>query len=308
MVAVAARMTGRRRRHAQEQILATAWTMADPDRRFGVIVSLRDLPAKLQGATGQQIFDLAAAFDDADTRCRAMLAASGFVRDQGQHERALLAALAAAECVPEERRRAELLRLAMRSAAQLPDARREMIRVLGRMTDPEIQRQLQTALTRFDVYERPPEESSEAPPPRSRKPRWDLFISYSTYDVDQARFLASELKSRGMRVFVSADALDAEIGSATWLAAIDDELDRSRALLVLVTDHALASKWVTEEWTKYHGLVVGRGQGRLFSLRLGGPPIAELPTTLQDYQVIDSKTGRIEPGHLRRIMDIVRGR
>ena len=102
--------------------------------------------------------------------------------------------------------------------------------------------------------------------------------------------------------------LDAAVGSANWLVALDDALSGSQSLLVLITDHALASKWVKEEWRKYYRLIVEREAGRLFSLRLGGPPIPELPLTLRMYQVIDSPTGRIEPGHLTRIMDIVRGR
>jgi TIR domain len=119
--------------------------------------------------------------------------------------------------------------------------------------------------------------------------------------------LASELKSRGMRVFLSADTIDAAVGSTSWMKAIDEALIHSRAVLVLLTQHALASKWVEEEWRKYYRLMVDTESGVLFSLRLGGPPIADLPLTLRMYQCIDSGTGRIEPSHLTRILDIVRG-
>jgi hypothetical protein len=64
---------------------------------------------------------------------------------------------------------------------------------------------------------------------------------------------------------------------------------------------------VREEWRKYYRLIVETEAGCLLTLRLGGPPINELPLTLRMYQCIDSDTGRIEPGHLTRILDIIRG-
>jgi hypothetical protein len=110
-----------------------------------------------------------------------------------------------------------------------------------------------------------------------------------------------------MRVFLSANVLDAQVGSTSWMAAIDQALAESKALLVLITQESLASKWVSEEWRKYYRLVVETELGHLFSLRLSGPPIKDLPLTLRMYQIIDSPTGKIEPSHLTRILDIARG-
>jgi hypothetical protein len=307
LVRIAARFPDSdRRQQAQVKILDLASSIADPVRKFDVMAALRDLPVDRQRSTESLLFDLATQFEDPEVRCRAMFLAGGFAQDEVLQQRSFLAGLAAAEVIWDEQRRAELFLLLRPVAPTLaPTVRRELTRAVERLENPEIQRRLYGVLGRFFIYERESQTTGEAAPRREEK--WDIFISYSTADIDKARSLASELKSRGMRVFLSADVLDAAVGSASWTAAIDEALVESRALLVLLTADALASKWVTEEWRKYYRLMVERAAGRLLSLRLGGPPISELPLTLQMYQIIDSKTGQIEPSHLTRIMDIVRG-
>jgi hypothetical protein len=210
------------------------------------------------------------------------------------------------------------VRKALRRARKLesddPTVRAEVRRAVDRFDDPEIQGELRTILSRFFVEDRPPPEverrrrHARPAATHARDRQWDVFISYATADVREARSLASELKSRGLRVFLAADTLDEEVGSTGWTAAIDDVIESSRAMLVLVTHNALASNWVAEEWRKYYRPMVDTQSGRMLSLRLNGPPIAELPLSLRMYQVIESATGRIEPGHLTRILDLVRGR
>jgi hypothetical protein len=55
-----------------------------------------------------------------------------------------------------------------------------------------------------------------------------------------------------MRFFLSADVIDAEIGSSSWIAAIGQALVASGAAIVLITGNSLGSKWVEEEWRKYY--------------------------------------------------------
>ena len=81
-----------------------------------------------------------------------------------------------------------------------------------------------------------------------------------------------------------------------------------RAMLVLATATSMASKWVAEEWRKYYRMMVDTESGHLFSLRLNGPAIADLPLTLWMYQVIDTLDGQVAPDHFRRILDLVAGR
>ncbi len=245
-----------------------------------------------------------------------MFAAGDFAQDDVLRQRSLLAGLAAAECVSDKQRRSELFLLLRPVGPWLkPAVRRELTRAVERLEIPELRYELYTALGRFFIFEREQEAKSYKRKPQTniktapigRKP-WDLFISYSTDDLAEARSLAFQLKSRGVRVFLSADELDAAVGSTSWTAAIDKALSGCNALLVLLTEAARDSKWVEEEWRKYYRLMVDTGSGQLLSLRLGGPPITELPLTLRMYQCIEPTNGRIEPGHLTRIMDIVKGK
>jgi hypothetical protein len=306
MLRVADRFENAKHRSAaQVQILGVTSSMMNPLRRFDVMVHLLELPEAEKQETATRVFDLATRFDDPEVRCRALFMASSHVTDQILEQRALLSGLAAAECVWDEDVRAQLFLLLRPGAPTLAvPVRRELTRAVERLESTALKDELYSTLGRFFSYERPQAPGAAA---GRKEEQWDVFVSFSTEDLDDARFVASELVSRGMRVFLSADRLDAAVGSVSWTEAIDQALLESRALLVLLTEEALASKWVREEWRKYYRLIVETEAGCLLTLRLGGPPINELPLTLRMYQCIDSDTGRIEPGHLTRILDIIRG-
>jgi hypothetical protein len=196
-----------------------------------------------------------------------------------------------------------------------PAVRAEVRRAVDRIGDPAIQAELRNTLSRIFARDGPAADprgpSSAVPAPAAEAQRrewtWDLFISYATEDVDDARSIAFELKSRGLRVFLCADAIDAAAGSVGWITALDEAISSTRAMLVLVTDTSMASKWVAQEWLKYYRRMIDAGAGCLFSVRLSGPPIANLPLTLQGYQVIETD-GRIAPNHFTRMLDLVQGR
>jgi hypothetical protein len=303
------------RRRAQLEILARAADIADPLRKAMVLSALGDLPPEQHQATAEALFDLARQFEDPDLRCRALFDAGDFATDERQKRTAFLAGVAAAERVPDLERRSELLGLLYPVAPFLDaEVQAEVRRAVERLEDPEVRQRLRSHLGRLFVYNREPVGEPALPPPepapasRARPASdyvWDLFISYATDDIRDARSLAFDLKSRGLHVFLAADEIDAQVGSAGWLAALDRAIQGTRAMLVLVTPGALASPWVEQEWTKYYIRMVQTSSGRLMSLRLRGPAIADLPLTLQTYQVVDSETGRIEPGHLTRILDLV---
>lgn len=307
-VRVAARFSDEQRRsRAQTEILRMTSSIAEPLRRFDVTAALHDLSAPEHRRAQSLLLDIATAIDDPELRCRGMLVTAGFARNERVQKRALLAAIAAAESVWDEERRAELFLLLRPEAPRLPaTVRRELTRAVERLESPEIRKDLYTTLGRFFSYERQPQDTAPVAP--AKKDMWDVFISYPTADLAEARLLASELRSRGLRVFLSADVLDAQVGSASWLEAIDEALEGSRALVVLLTSETPASKWVADEWRKYHRLIIETGSGRLLCLRLRGPKIAELPLTLRMYQCLESSSGQIEQIHLTRIIDVVQGR
>ena len=129
--------------------------------------------------------------------------------------------------------------------------------------------------------------------------------------MDQEQSFTADVKIAGINPYVDVperivNALGGGKKAAVLVkvAGIDEALVGSRALLVLLTENSFASKWVEEEWRKYYRLIVESAEARrLLSLRLGGPPISELPLTLTMYQIIESPSGRIDrhsiyPGHV----------
>jgi hypothetical protein len=299
------------RTRAHTEILALAPRIADPIRRFDVLASLVDLPPESRRHNESALFDLATAFDDPGVRCRAMFMAAGFAEDEIARKNALLSGIAAAERVADLPRRSELLALLQPAGPWLdPAVRAEVRRAVDRIEDPRIQHKLRTTLNRMFVYERPGNAGADrrAEGTHGRDQTWDVFISYATADLEVARSIAFELKSRGLRVFLSADALDAEVGSNSWTTALDKAIEGARAMLVLVTTNSMASKWVAEEWRKYYRLMVDTESGHLFSLRLNGPAINDLPLTLRMYQVVDTPDGQLAPDHFSRILKLVAGR
>jgi hypothetical protein len=306
------------RQRAQLEILRGAPSIADPRRRFDVLAALRELPLEAARATGSSLFALATGFQDADLRCRAMFVTADFAEDEILRTRTLLAGIAAAERVADVRRRAELLAVLRPGVSWVdPAVRAEVRRAVDRIADPAIHRELRATLGRFFAYDGPAARAAQpsraregaVTPASTRGPevRWDVFISYATPDLEQARSLAFELRSVGLRVFLGADTIDAEVGSSGWITALDEAIESTRAMLVLVTAAAMASRWVAEEWRKFYRVIVDRQSGTLVSLRLGGPAIAELPLTLRAYQVIDADDGRVQPRHVTRVLDLVRG-
>ena len=72
----------------------------------------------------------------------------------------------------------------------------------------------------------------------------DLFISHSSADVEVARELKAILDGAGYTSFMAPDDV---IGTDTWTAQILDAIERSRAMIVLVSARANASNHVSRE-------------------------------------------------------------
>jgi TolB-like protein/Tfp pilus assembly protein PilF len=107
----------------------------------------------------------------------------------------------------------------------------------------------------------------------SKKPL-SLFLSYSRDDEAKARRLASCLQSLGYTVWW--DALIE--GGATYAERISKALDEADVVIVLWSEHSVASDWVRDEAAQ------GRDRHRLVPLSLDGtlPPLG-----FRQYQVID---------------------
>lgn len=129
---------------------------------------------------------------------------------------------------------------------------------------------------------------------------YDVFISYKnldeqgnqTPDFTIAQELYNTLTKMGYKAFFSAVSLE-EIGSSRFKTDIDDALDTSKIMIVVLTniDYAL-SKWVKYEWDSFYSDYLDglRREPNVFTLTLN-VNIHDLPRTLRNVQNFDYRDG-----------------
>lgn len=71
----------------------------------------------------------------------------------------------------------------------------------------------------------------------------DIFLSYSREDQGTARAVAYDLREEGFSVFFDEDVRAGE----TWNERIEKEVNDARAVVVLWSEAAIASRWVKRE-------------------------------------------------------------
>ena len=74
----------------------------------------------------------------------------------------------------------------------------------------------------------------------SKHSSYDVFVSYSRKDIGHVRGLAERLRADGLRVWLD----EWEIGAGDNISdKINDGLDRSKALLLCISEHSATSIW-----------------------------------------------------------------
>lgn len=126
-----------------------------------------------------------------------------------------------------------------------------------------------------------------------------FFICHSSADEKEAKRICRLLEEKNITCWYSPNSLK---GGARWADSIDDAIDSSTALLVLVSQHALASSWVYAEvnraFTKKKTIVPVEIDGCRFETAKGG-----LPLILSNFQKIDASTN--EPEAIEKIVETV---
>jgi len=69
-----------------------------------------------------------------------------------------------------------------------------------------------------------------------------IFISYSRVDSIFADQLAVDLESRGYKVWIDQEA---DRGGEEWRDKIEQNLRNAREVVVVLSDAAIGSRWVT---------------------------------------------------------------
>ncbi|MCP4549713.1 MAG: TIR domain-containing protein [bacterium] len=103
-------------------------------------------------------------------------------------------------------------------------------------------------------------------------PRYDVFLSHSSRDEEEARKLYDRLKSKGFSVYSAKKALS---GGDSFTEEIRGALQASSELWIIITRRSLKSNWVTAEWAAGWAL-----EKRLVPILLGCEP-EELPDQLR---------------------------
>lgn len=114
-----------------------------------------------------------------------------------------------------------------------------------------------------------------SPQPR-QEPEFDAFLSYSREDEPRVRLLQDALAAEGLRLWRDREQIRAGDG---WISRLEQGLRRSRAIILFVSQTALASDWVQREWNV--ALTLGM---RILPVRLDGSP---LPVILSPIQFVE---------------------
>jgi hypothetical protein len=117
--------------------------------------------------------------------------------------------------------------------------------------------------------------------PQGDDPGWDVFFSYDRADEARARRIAAALSERRLRVWIDSGEIEA---TERWAEEIETGLRSSRVYAMMVTQRALESRWVMDEY--YAALALGNSEGRPKIV----PVIAEnvpLPVFMSIRQWID---------------------
>jgi len=107
--------------------------------------------------------------------------------------------------------------------------------------------------------------------------QFDLFLSYSTKDRDQAAAVVAAAEAIGLTIF--QDGKEIEYGEV-WAEEIRLALMGSREIALLASPSAMASEWVQTEWGAAWAL-----QRTITPIMLMMPP-GQLPARLQQRQAV----------------------
>jgi hypothetical protein len=112
---------------------------------------------------------------------------------------------------------------------------------------------------------------------------YDVFISFASSDQELVRPIWQELSAGGLRVFWSDAALRAKVG-ASWFEVVQDSLERSRHMLLVCTEAALASQWVKREYVAFYSHCYRPPDRLLVPLLSQGVAVSHLPLFLRELE------------------------
>lgn len=136
---------------------------------------------------------------------------------------------------------------------------------------------------------------------------YDVFLSFSSTDMEASKDIWQTLSQGGLRVFWSTNTLKEAVG-LSFVSAIQESLVKSQHFVLYWTANARASNWVEEEYEVFYSqcYIRDKRSRRLIILPDSREAIASLPPFLQNLQIagsaqeVVSLLGGIDPRQLQQ--------
>src|ERR1043166_3573333 len=118
---------------------------------------------------------------------------------------------------------------------------------------------------------------------------YDVFLSFSSKDIDRVRPIWQRLASSALRVFWSDETLRASAGR-NFVATIQEALVNSKDFVLFWSENAANSSWVEEEYQAFYSQCYMRDKRMRRLLVVHDSPSNEqaLPTFLRQLQAVRS--------------------
>lgn len=120
---------------------------------------------------------------------------------------------------------------------------------------------------------------------QERKFKYDIFLSFSIRDLEEAKIIAYELRNNGLEVFLSDEALILSIGKS-FFEKIDFALKNSKAFILLSSINSMNSEWVKIEYETFFNefYLKDKNNRPFFVLKSKYFDFHEVPTLLKRLQ------------------------
>lgn len=136
---------------------------------------------------------------------------------------------------------------------------------------------------------KPKPPAVQAPQPGPKKgstahpAAYSCFISYSTKDETFVQQLAARLESAGLNVWYANDDIRAGV---KLYDQITEAIQRQDKLMIVLSEHSMASEWVTTEIRLGRRAEISTAQRKLFPIRLVDMPM------LLGWEAFDADVGK----------------
>ena len=112
---------------------------------------------------------------------------------------------------------------------------------------------------------------------------YDVFLSFSVQDTEKASDIWKKLTNHQLNVFWSDAILKKEAGES-WFDKIEESLEHSQHMVVLISEKSLKSEWVLREYKAFLNSCYKENVRRLIPLLDTGIEISNLPLFMREFQ------------------------